>query len=362
MPSLLDTTYVTAVVKAALQAPSGDNCQPWRFVWDGRQLAVQFVGARAESLYDVDHAASWIALGAALTNMHIAARHLGVQMVDQQLLLDNAAHETVVRLTLQPCAPVDQPLFPAIYTRCVNRRAYHATPLTSIMRDELLALASNTTGVRLDLAETSEHKTLLASLAAGNERLLFENRRLHDGLYQWLRWTSDETLRTGDGMPIASLELHAVERPGFRLLGSWPAARAAAATRLTHLLPLRTQQVYRRSAAIGLLSVSGGRPEDFVRGGELLQRLWLTAAMRGLAFQPITGMICLWWRCRRLHGEGLSPRHRQLVENAARVLERLFPEGMRQTPLMLFRVGYADAPTGRALRQPVDAVLTLGTS
>ena len=361
MTSRLETAHVTAVVKAALQAPSGDNCQPWRFAWDGQRLHIRFDEARAASLYDVNHAASWIALGAALTNLHIASRHLGVQIDQQQLLPEDARDGTVAHMALQPCAPIDHPLFQAVYTRCVNRRAYENTPLRAALRDELLALAARTPNARLDLIETREQKGTLASLAARNEQLLFEHRQLHDGLYRWLRWTREEALRTGDGLPIESLELRFFERPGFRLLGWWPAARAAAALRMTHLLPLRSQRVYEQSAAIGLLSVSGGHPEDFVRGGELLQRLWLTATLRGLAFQPITGMICLWWRCQRASGEGLSPLHRQLVENTARALERFFPDGMRQTPLMLFRVGYADPATGRAQRKPIDAVLQMTT-
>ena len=33
MPAI-SRQVISAVVEAGLQAPSGDNCQPWRFGWD----------------------------------------------------------------------------------------------------------------------------------------------------------------------------------------------------------------------------------------------------------------------------------------------------------------------------------------
>ena len=55
-------SIVSALVHAAALAPSGDNCQPWRFHWDGRRLRVSFLAERAESFYDVQNTASWISL------------------------------------------------------------------------------------------------------------------------------------------------------------------------------------------------------------------------------------------------------------------------------------------------------------
>ncbi len=361
MTSSLERAHISALVKAALWAPSGDNCQPWRFVWNGRHLEIYWLVERAASFYDVNQTASWIALGASLANLRIAAHHLGVQLDQLQLFPRDASKGCVARMALQPCTPIDQPLFPAMSTRCANRRAYQATPLTAAMREELFALASAAPGMRLDLVETSMEKQALAAVAARNEAVLFEHRILHDGLYRWLRWTADAANGTGDGLPVDSLELHPLERPGFRLLGWWPAARLLGLIRATRLLPLRSRRVYEHSAAIGLVSVSGKTPEDIVRGGELIERLWLTTTLHGLAFQPITGIICLWWRHRLGNDHGVSPAHRRLIDEAGGVLASLLPDAMQQMPLMLFRVGYAPAATARAPRQSVNAVLTMTT-
>lgn len=357
MTSQLEREDLAAIVRAALLAPSGDNCQPWRFVWDATHLNVHFVPNRAESLYDTAQTASWIALGAALVNMRLTAQELGWRM-QTELFPANTTPNLAARISLEAATPLRDPLCAAITTRCVNRRPYVASPLPNDVRNELQAAVQDTPGAQLDLVEQPREKSALARLASLNERLLFENRSLHDGLYRWLRWTADEAAHSGDGMPIETLELAPLERPGFRLLGSWTVARTAGLVGLTRALPLRTQQIYRRSAAIGLLSVSGSSREDVVAGGEALQRLWLTCARRGVAFQPITGVVCLLWRCRLSGGEGLSPAHRRLIEAGGRALARLLPNSERRMPIMLFRLGTASAPSARAPRRPVDTVLT----
>jgi len=357
MTSQLERVDLAAIVRAALLAPSGDNCQPWRFVWDTTHLNVHFVPDRAESLYDAAQAASWIALGAALVNMRLTAQELGWRM-QIELFPANAAPDLAARISLETTTPLRDPLCDAITTRCVNRRPYAASPLPDAVRDELQAAVQRTPNTQLDLVEHAREKSTLARLASLNERLLFENRPLHDGLYRWLRWTAAESSHSGDGMPIETLELAPLERPGFRLLGSWTVARTAGLVGLTRALPLRTRQIYRRSAAIGLLSVSGSARENIVAGGEALQRLWLTCARRHVAFQPITGVVCLLWRCRLSGGDGLSPEHRRLIEAGGRTLDEAVPNSQGRMPIMLFRLGTAPAPSARAPRRPVDTVLT----
>jgi len=354
---MVDAAHVADIVRAGLLAPSGDNCQPWRFSWNGHQLDVQWDRERAESFYDVRHIASWIALGATLANMELAAHALGLAY-GVVVFPKDLGDSVVARVSLQPGRLIREPLVSAIPSRCVNRRPYRHQPLLPNEREALWATVQPFHGMHLSLLEDAGRKARVAALAARNDRLLFEHRALHDGLFRWLRWTSEATRQTGDGIPATSLELSTLERPGFRLLSSWPFACLSAAMGVTRLLPLRTQSTYRQSSAIGLLSMEGTAPEDFVKGGEVLQRLWLTATLKDLAFQPITGITFLWLRTQLLHGEGLSPHHRNLIEQTAHELHELLDLSQR-TPVMVFRLGHAQAPSARALRRPLESVLTL---
>lgn len=346
---------VAAIVEAGRQAPSGDNCQPWRFLWDGEQVRIAFDAERASSLYDVREAASWISLGAVLANMRVAACHLGCRLTVRLFPVGEPAN-IVADVGLDPGPASADRLFPAIAARCVNRGPYAREPLPSTVRAELCGLAREG-GADLAWVEDDRIRARVAALAAQNDRILFENRALHDGLYRWLRWTPAEVARSHDGMPIETLGLRRLERPGFRLLGSWRCARLLARLGLTRLLPSRAGGLYRRSAAIALLTVPGGAREDLVRGGEALEHIWLAATLRGVALQPITGITFLLLRLALTGGEGLSHAHRSLLTRIDRQFREVFAVG-GSTPVMLFRLGLAPPPSARAPRRPLADVFT----
>jgi hypothetical protein len=214
--------------------------------------------------------------------------------------------------------------------------------------------------MRLSWIDADSAKTRIAALAAQNDRILLENRELHDGVYGWIRWTRAEAERLRDGMPGDTLGLSRFEQPGMRLLGSWRWARLAAALGITRGLPLRAHKIYRSSAAIALLSARGDQPEDFVRGGEVLEKIWLTATRYGVAFQPITGITFLLLRMRLTGGERLAAHHRTLLDRIGEEFKRVYPEGAAESPIMLFRLGLAPPPPGRSLRLPLEQVLEIG--
>jgi nitroreductase len=354
--SAVSGEVISAVVEAAIQAPSGDNCQPWHFRWDGEHLRILFLAGRAESLYDIRSLASWISLGAVVTNMTLAAAQFGFHAA-VELFPAGAVPGTVAVVRFETGSVAADQLAEAIPARCVNRRPYRQEPLPAGVREELQALAASYTGTRLSWVDTEPAKGRIAALAAQNDRILFENRALHDGVYSWIRWTRAEAERRRDGMPAETLELGPLERPGMRLLGSWRWARLAAALRISRVLPARARRIYQRSGAIALLSVRGDQPADFVHGGEVLERIWLTATRHGIAFQPITGITFLLLRMRLAGGEGLGTEHRKLLDRISAEFKSVLPEGAAENPIMLFRLGLAPPPSGRAPRLPLEQIL-----
>src|SRR5438874_6005495 len=171
-------SIVSALVHAAALAPSGDNCQPWRFHWDGRRLRVSFLAERAESFYDVQNTASWISLGAVLENMQIAAAPLGMDLTVELFPAAEPEH-TVAVATPRRARPIAAPLADAIEARCVNRRPYQTRPLSADVRAEIDDVLSAVRGAHLSWIDASAQKGKLAALAAENDRLLFEHRALH---------------------------------------------------------------------------------------------------------------------------------------------------------------------------------------
>src|SRR5688572_5521351 len=68
---------IKAIVAAGHQAPSGDNCQPLRFVWRAPVLEVHNCPDRDTGLLNYKNYATWTVLGAAIKNMELAANSRG---------------------------------------------------------------------------------------------------------------------------------------------------------------------------------------------------------------------------------------------------------------------------------------------
>lgn len=66
-------SFFQRLVRAGSLAPSGDNLQPWSFTTENNSLLVGHDPDRDHALFNVRDLASYIALGAVLENIAIAA-------------------------------------------------------------------------------------------------------------------------------------------------------------------------------------------------------------------------------------------------------------------------------------------------
>ncbi len=111
------------------------------------------------------------------------------------------------------------------------------------------------------------------------------------------------------------------------------------------------------ASAVGLVTVPGRTREAYFAGGRAMQRVWLEATARGLAFQPMAPITYLFARLELGGGEGLSPAEAATLRELRARFGALFPAAASMGEPMLFRVARAAPPSARALRRPVDDVL-----
>ena len=93
-----------------------------------------------------------------------------------------------------------------------------------------------------------------------------------------------------------------------------------------------------------------------------LAQVGISAGPKFFATIGTTGITFLLLRMRLQGGEGLSPDHRKVLERVAEGFARMYPEGAPESPIMLFRLGLASPPSGRALRLPLEQVLEIAPS
>lgn len=355
MTGMIPRHTLLKILEAGTWAPSGDNCQPWRFEWDGNSLLQFNVPERDTSIYNSGNRASYIAHGALLENMGIAARLYGYGM-DVSLFPKGREDCLVAAIGFRKDFKRDIMLSPFITKRQTNRNAYQTNSIPKEIFDDLLSLPDATGNGELHLTRDYQQKRLLAKAASINDRILFESRELHRFLFEHIRWSKSELTATNDGMPLETMGLNRVQAHSFKLLRHWRILYLLNIFGLSRIIPFQTYQLCTHCSAMGLIQVSGNTPADFVAGGRLMQKIWLTATKHGLAFQPAAGITFLMQNLNENRIK-FSEAHQSHIIKAQHYIEGIFPINQSKGIIMLFRLGYAPALKIRTPRRPVDEIL-----
>jgi hypothetical protein len=222
----LDDRQVSTLVAFATLAPSGGNCQPWRFSWDGSRLRILHDAARSRSFLDYRDLASWLAFGAATENVALVAERMGLE-VAVDLSPDPRDPAAVCDLRFASrrsgASPAGAALAAAIPERVTNRKLSARVPLGREARDALLRSTAEVPCTALHLVEDPERLAEIGEVLGRGDRLRFLSRTMHREMMGEIRWTADEVRRTRDGLDVTTLELTTADLAGLRIMSSWAA-------------------------------------------------------------------------------------------------------------------------------------------
>jgi len=313
-PDLVDT-----LIRAAVAAPSMHNTQPWRFRADeASQTVGLYADAERQLAYgDPQGRAVHIACGAALLNLRLAAAVHGRQAVvqllpdpDQPLLL------ATIRLGGHcRTGDVEAELHAAIPLRHTNREPFSGRRLPPGVLSELTE-AAGIEGAILHILDHDEAARVL-ELAAEAERAQLADPRYRAELARWAGGDRD-----ADGIPGASL--------GPRSPDS--------ATPVRDFAPGHEPGSFRYAwfeerPQLVVLATHSGHRADWLRAGQALERVLLTATARGVSVSPLT--------------QPLETGEAWLVRD---------PRSGTEYPQMILRLGYG-LPVHPSPRRPVGEVL-----
>jgi len=342
---------VSDILQAAVAAPSGDNCQPWRYSVQDDVIRLYNIPGRDVSQFNAKQRASYIALGAFIENAVTAAS--AHRLTGQVTYFPTKADpDLVATIRLTPSSGVDEPLARAIGERCTNRRRYQGGILSPEQQQALVASVSPFPQARVRLFSGEDQKRI-AQVIGLNDRLVFENRDLHAFLFDHIRWNAAEAEQTRDGLDIRTLELAAPDALAFRLFKSYDLVQLFNLVGGSRIIAANARKLALSAAAIGVISLEGTGPEQYLACGRAMERVWLEATRQKLAFQLMTGITCLMGRVMDGDPGSLNPAHAALVREAYLKLSTLL-ESDRETPMIIFRTGHAGEPSVRSLRLPVQ--------
>jgi hypothetical protein len=290
-----------------------------------------------------------MAIGAALENIRVAA--LALSCSSERALFPNgidAAEIAIVRL-IGTAREGERELAACIPDRHTNRRPIFGGQTLSIEeRERLHREIGDIDGVDLTWLNAPEARarTLRLMWLAESERFFEES--LHAELFSNIRFDLGWENASDEGLAPGSLEIESFARPVFRSLRSWAVMKPLRSLGIHRALGFRAAYLPCRLAPdLAVLTTDLDALSGAPLVGQALERLWLHATSKGLAMQPFAAPALL-----ALDGY-------TAVRNSVRLkLQSGWRELLsRGTPLIVFRLGRAAAPTIVNTRRTLEGYL-----
>ncbi|MFJ2761322.1 Acg family FMN-binding oxidoreductase [Streptomyces prasinus] len=266
-----DAAAVHTLLAAAVAAPSIHNTQPWRFGLDPDSGTVQVRADHRRQLPRADplRRAQHMSVGAAVFNLRVAAEHLGW---DPVVRLRPAVDDPDLLATVQlSCPAADRHLslsglYDAVERRHTSRMPFTGRPVPDPVVTEMIG-AARAEGAHLDVPDIMGTRRLLHLTEAAETR----NAADPAGTGEMRAWVTPPGERAPYGIPLNAL-------------GPRDASGRMPVRDFTGVLPVPRLPAVRfeRHAQVALLWTSHDRPEDWLRAGQALERVLLTATRYGV--------------------------------------------------------------------------------
>ncbi|MDD4272877.1 MAG: ThiF family adenylyltransferase [Desulfobacter postgatei] len=343
------------IIKAGIQAPSGDNAQPWRFAKSDNRIDLYLDRAADDSFFNVNQRASIISCGAVIENMKVAATRFGLAAN-----LSYGQDGKTAQMDLSQTDTIERdPLARYIWKRKTNRKLFDTEKVDQGLLDELRNSIRGIPGTDIHFITDRLQLKKLARLVGKADRIRTERRDLHEHLFKMIRFSMDETLKKRDGFYIKNLEAGMHGEAFLRTTRSWPVMNVANKLGFGKIIAKTAYDAIINSSGAGLVVTHGFQEENFLNGGRALERVWLTLIRYGFELQPMTAVTLFFLR-NQLEGDtAFDRRHRELLHDVRNEYEYIFSgcNFKQEGQVMLFRFGKAPEIKYPTLRKQMSDLL-----
>ncbi|MEO8588339.1 MAG: Rv1355c family protein [Flavobacteriales bacterium] len=347
------------IAQAGSLAPSGGNCQPWKFLYHDQRLALFLDAERAHSSLDPGLRYAFFELGCCVENMLLEAARSGIELRQASFPLPDVPHLVTVLEPLSDTAPAgpdlqDRSLAERIALRCTNRKHSEVLDMRDSEVDALIdVVRTKHPLISLSMVRDEAAIDRIAMLCGRAERIRFLNPTCHHDMFvREMRWNSAETRHSKDGIDIETLELNLTDRTGLRIAADPRAMMLLRGWSAGHAMEKLAAKSIRASSALAIFSVPDLSLPGAFAGGRAVERFWLKASALGISAHPVGAPIFMGIH-RNWDKDGILSAKEH--EEAGAILKDLIKIiGVNGAyPLFMMRLGRAGEPTARSLRRPL---------
>jgi tRNA A37 threonylcarbamoyladenosine dehydratase/nitroreductase len=347
-----------SIVHAASFAPSGGNSQPW--VWTRKQnRLLLFNAVDANPIFlGYGNYGSYVAHGAAIENAVLMARTLHYD-TNVKLFPDSEKEHLVAELYFESELAGNSEeleLAKGIYTRHTNRFLSERSTIEPSKLEALKALVAKCQGAECRFFTDSKELDDIAEVLGDLEKVRLLEPKGQRDFSDEIRWTEEENQTRRDGLDLNTLDLTNSELAGLKiakdkkvvaLINEWNGGNA---------FKKLIKKSIDSASAVGIISIQGELPEDYVNGGRALQRLWIAANQQGIAFQPVSASLFLYERLLKGNGKGISEKGCETLWKIRPEFEKVFKIKPGQANILIFRLSQTPEPEVKSLRRDLSQV------
>jgi hypothetical protein len=292
---------------------------------------------------DVGGMFSWVGLGAAIQNILLKAAANG--MIGEIEYKEETNTNLPVAIIKFKEGDKNGELAKWIPDRYTNRSPYDPLPLNP---ESILLLSESIKGFDTNSywITSAEDLKQMAFMDAHSSYIRLEHKPLHDELFDILRFTKTEIEGTRYGLTFESLEVPPMAIFFARKLQNWYINKLISRLGIGKLVAKQLSNKLKAAGAICLLTIPSKSPISYMKAGQAMEKLWLTATSAGLSVQPY-GVLPQYLTKTAVEPETFLPKYLKIIEQHRKRFYSIFTEAEAEFPVIVLRIGKANKDSVR---------------
>jgi hypothetical protein len=328
---------IVRIIESCRRAPSGENCQPWSYQWDGQKLSIFHDPDRARNIINHAGYVSYFSLGFLFEMMQIGAGNEGLQAKFNWHPQKKASDNHWANVEFDEVSQATDDLFATFSKRFTDRRPFKGGSLN----DEVFALVERDAErfKACNIYFKADPTDDFLAYACKAETFFWTNRPFHKDYTRWLRLRKREAIATKDGLPWKSL---GVNYPISRVLLACKPYKVQTIVNKLGYVSLAKKLVKKQicsGAGVCCITIPASNVDNLVEAGRLGMRAWLRLNQHDYGFHPMSLSALITHYFVLGVADQIHPWLADLGREGEPVLREYFGYGANEIPIWIFRTG-----------------------